>query len=222
MVSTRFAASHGGRVVVSGRPSWGAARQSRLAEQAAGGGGPAAPAVAVRSATVTIHASHPFSDPDDPARRLRGRVGGRVTLWTAGGGPDRAGLTVSSVLVAAGEPARVLGLLDPDSDLAVRLLDSRRAVLALLRWRHRDLAEAFAGRLPAPGGAFRLGEFADTPWGPVLGDAAGWAGLELADARPVGWSLLVETIVGRLEVGDDADPLVHRRGRYERPDVERA
>jgi flavin reductase (DIM6/NTAB) family NADH-FMN oxidoreductase RutF len=165
---------------------------------------------------VTIHASHPFAHPDDPARRLRGRVGGRVTLWTSGAGADRAGLTVSSVMVAAGEPVRVLALVDPDSDLAVRLLDTRRAVLALLRWRHRDLAEAFAGLLPAPGGPFRLGDFADMPWGPVLGDAAGWAGMELAEARPVGWSLLVQAVVGTLELGDDADPLLHRRGRYER------
>jgi flavin reductase (DIM6/NTAB) family NADH-FMN oxidoreductase RutF len=168
---------------------------------------------------VTIHASHPFAEPDDPARRLRGRIAGRATLWTSGAGSERAGLTVSSVMVAAGEPARVLALLDPDSDLAARLLDTRRAVVSLLAWRHRDLAEAFAGRLPAPGGAFRLAEFGDSAWGPVLGDAAGWAGLELADARPVGWSLLVEARVDRLELGDDADPLLHRRGRYERSTV---
>jgi flavin reductase (DIM6/NTAB) family NADH-FMN oxidoreductase RutF len=166
---------------------------------------------------VSIHTSHPFADPDDPARRLRGRIGGRVTLWTSGAGAARAGLTVSSVMVAAGDPARVLALLDPDSDLAVRLVDTGRAALQLLRWGHRDLAEAFAGRLPAPGGAFLMGEFGDSAWGPVLGDASGWAGLELADARPVGWSLLVETVVGRLEIADvDEDPLLHRRGRYER------
>ena len=44
--------------------------------------------------TVTIHTTHPFADPDArPARRLRGRLGGAVTLWTAGAGADRAGLT---------------------------------------------------------------------------------------------------------------------------------
>jgi flavin reductase (DIM6/NTAB) family NADH-FMN oxidoreductase RutF len=166
---------------------------------------------------VTIHASHPFADPDDPVRRFRGRVGGRVTLWTSGVGAARAGLTVSSVLVAAGEPAAVLALLDPDSDLAGRLRTTGTAVAQLLEWRHRDLAEAFAGRLPAPGGAFRMSRFEDTPWGPLLADAPGWAGLELSDARPVGWSLLVETVVRSLVVGDEDEPLVHRRGRYERP-----
>ncbi len=165
---------------------------------------------------MTIHASHPFAEPDDPVRRLRGRVGGRVTLWTSGTGTARAGLTVSSVMVAAGEPASVLALLDPDSDLAVRLRATGGAVLQLLEWRHRDLAEAFAGRLPAPGGAFRMAGFEDTPWGPLLTGAPCWAGLELADARRVGWSLLVETVVRSLAVGEEEEPLVHRRGRYER------
>ena len=36
---------------------------------------------------MTIHTSHPFADPEpDPLRRLRGRVGGAVSLWTAGRG----------------------------------------------------------------------------------------------------------------------------------------
>ena len=34
---------------------------------------------------MTIHATHPFADPEpDPARRFRGRLGGTATLWTAG------------------------------------------------------------------------------------------------------------------------------------------
>ena len=43
-----------------------------------------------RSAAVTIHTSHPFADPEpDDVRRFRGRLGGAVTLWTAGAGDDR-------------------------------------------------------------------------------------------------------------------------------------
>ena len=67
---------------------------------------------------MTIHTEHPFLDPSaDPVRRLRGRLGGAVTLWTSGAEESRAGLTVSSVMVAGGEPGRILALLDPDSDL---------------------------------------------------------------------------------------------------------
>ena len=166
---------------------------------------------------MTIHATHPFADPDpDPARRLRGRLGGSVTLWTAGSGADRAGLTLTSVLVALGEPARVLGLVDPDSDLADAVAQTGRAVMQLLAWPDRDLAEGFAGTAPAPGGVFRQAEFVDTEWGPRLAHATTWAGVRLDVSAEVGWSRLLTCAVERLEVGDDPDPLGHRRGRYVR------
>ena len=84
---------------------------------------------------------------------------------------DRAGLTVTSFLVAGGEDPRVLALLDPDADLTERLLASGRAVVQLLTWDHRDLAEMFAGTAPAPGGMFRQAEFVATEWGPRLATA---------------------------------------------------
>jgi len=103
---------------------------------------------------VTIHSSHPF-EPDqagrEPIRRFRGRVGGAVSLWTAGQGMDRAGLTVTSMLVAAGDPARVVVLLHPDADLLERIEETSAAVVSLLTWRHRELADMFAGQFPAPG-----------------------------------------------------------------------
>ena len=122
---------------------------------------------------MTIHATHPFADPEpDPVRRFRGRVGGTVSLWTAGEGTARAGLTVTSFLVAAGEEARVLALLDPDADLTERLLATGRGVVQLLSWEDRDLAEMFAGNAPAPGGTFRQATFEQTAWGPRLASAA--------------------------------------------------
>lgn len=171
---------------------------------------------------MTIHSDHPFLEPEherDPLRRFRGRLGGPVSLWTAGGndGAERAGLTVSSLMVAAGEPGRVLGLLDPDSDLCERLRETGRAVVALLGWEHRDLADAFAGVAPAPGGPFRTGSFTTTPWGPRLDTALAWADVTLESEREAGWSSLVTCTVDEVGIGDDAPPLVHRRGRYQRP-----
>jgi flavin reductase (DIM6/NTAB) family NADH-FMN oxidoreductase RutF len=170
---------------------------------------------------VTIHSGHPFLEPPsgrDPVRRLRGRLGGAVTLWATGTQDDRAALTVSSVLVAAGEPARVLGLLDPDSDLATAVASTGTAVVALLQWPHRDLADAFAGVAPAPGGAFRLGTWSQTPWGPLLDGVSGWAGVRFpGPARQVGWSGLFEGVVEHVEILAEEAPLVHRRGRYVRP-----
>jgi flavin reductase (DIM6/NTAB) family NADH-FMN oxidoreductase RutF len=139
-----------------------------------------------------------------------------VSLWTSGSEASRAGLTVTSFLVAAGEQARLLALLDPDAALTETLLATGTAVVHLLAWEHRDLAEMFAGTAPAPGGMFSHGEFHQTEWGPRLVSAASWAGVRLEAEQQVGWSTLVTTVVERLEVGDTDDPLRHHRGRFGR------
>jgi flavin reductase (DIM6/NTAB) family NADH-FMN oxidoreductase RutF len=169
---------------------------------------------------MSISSEHPFLPPESersPVRRLRGRLPAPVTVWTAGSGSDRAGLTVSSLLVADGEPGYVVGVLDPLSELWDAVRGTGRAVVNLLDWPHRQLADAFGYVAPAPGGPFRLGEWTETEWGPALAGAGGWAGCQLAD-RPVselGWGLLVQLQVVHTVFGDDGGvPLVHRRGRY--------
>ena len=128
-----------------------------------------------------------------------------------------AGLTVSSLMVAGGSPGRVLALLDPDSDLRAELEAIGRGVVHLLEWRHRQLAEAFAGQFPAPGGPFTLGEWEQTPHGPRLTDVASWATVEVESFESVGWSDLAVVQLVTLSLGDDEAPLEHRRGRYLRP-----
>jgi len=164
---------------------------------------------------VTIHDEHPFLDPEpDEARRLRGRLGGAVTLWTSGTPADRAGLTVSSLMVAGGEPAYALALLDPDSDLLAALEATGHGVVQLLEWRHRQLAEMFAGQAPAPGGLFAQAEFEQTEFGPRLRDATTWVGVTLTESRDVGWSTEVTCRLDLLQIGEEQEPLIHRRGRY--------
>lgn len=164
---------------------------------------------------MTIHSDHPFREPDsDEVRRLRGRVGATVSLWTSG----TAGLTVSSYVVVAGAPGRILGALDPDSDLLTELRRTGTAVVQLLRWEDRGVADAFAGTMPAPGGPFRTAEFVETGFGPRLAAATTWAGVRLEEEREVGWSALVTTVVEEVHVGEVEDWLVHRGGRYQRPE----
>lgn len=168
---------------------------------------------------MSIHHENPFAEPPDPVRRFRGRIGGAVSLWTAGEGAGRAGLTVSSVMVANGDPAAVVGLLDPDSDLYAALVTTRRAVVQLLSWADRDLAEAFGGVAPAPGGLFRLGSWEQTPAGPVLAGRT-HATVRYLESRDVGWSVLAVAEIEQVVIAEDENPLEHRRGRYLHPDVD--
>ncbi|HEY0166998.1 MAG TPA: flavin reductase family protein [Jatrophihabitans sp.] len=168
---------------------------------------------------MSISSEHPFLPPEaerSPIRRLRGRLPSPVTLWTAGSGEDRSGLTVSSLLVADGEPGYVAGVLDPLSELWDGLRGTGVAVVTLLSWQHQRLADAFGYVAPAPGGPFRLAEWTQTDWGPALQGAGGWAGCRLSDRPPVqlGWGLLVQLEVAHTEFGDEQPPLIHRRGRY--------
>jgi flavin reductase (DIM6/NTAB) family NADH-FMN oxidoreductase RutF len=171
---------------------------------------------------VTIHSEHPFLPPEpdrSPIRRLRGRLTSGVTLWTASGEGRPAGLTVSSMMVADGDPGRVVALLDPDSDLWAAAAEARTVALSWLTYEHRQLADAFAGVAPAPGGPFKLAKWRDTEWGPVLDGAATWAGCRLVDDAPqeVGWALLVEAVVEHAVLEEEQSAaLAHRRGRYVR------
>lgn len=164
---------------------------------------------------MTIHSAHPFATPPDlrdATRRFRGRLASTVTLWAAGDGRARAGLTVSSTLVVPGEPARLIGLVDPDSELA-DALEAGRAAVSVLIAGDAAVADAFAGLAPSPGGPFRAASFGQTEWGPVLASRT-WCGLRLESTRPMGWSTEVVGVLERIEIADAAPPLVHWGGRY--------
>ncbi|MCX6395872.1 MAG: flavin reductase [Propionibacteriales bacterium] len=169
---------------------------------------------------MTIHSSNPFAEPDDPPRRFRGRLGGAVSLWTTGDTSERSGLTVSSVMVGLGEPGRIFALLDPDAAFTEQLQQTGVAVVHLLRGGDVDLAEAFAGTAPAPGGPFRLRSWGQTGHGPRLPGCSA-ALVRLESARTAGWSLLVEAVLDEVHLEDESElegdrGLEHRRGRYHR------
>jgi flavin reductase (DIM6/NTAB) family NADH-FMN oxidoreductase RutF len=170
---------------------------------------------------MTIHSEDPFATPDDqrsPVRRFRGRLPSPVTVWTAGSGSDRAGLTVSSLLVADGEPGRLTGVINDESELWTAIQDTGRFAVIQLGADDRQVADRFAATLPAPGGPFRTGTWWQTDYGPVPGDGAvssrTWAGCRFDAARPYGWGLLVEAIIEEITFVPSADVLVHLSGRY--------
>lgn len=170
---------------------------------------------------MTIHPEHPFATADgerDPVRRWRGRMPAPVSVWTTHAEPRPVGWTVSSFLLADGDPAEVVGLVDEESDFADAVATSGHLAISLLGWSHRALAEVFAGLAPAPGGTFTVGSWSDTAWGPVLDDGAGWLGVRILEGEPehAGWALLVRGVVEHVELGDlpGTGLLSSFRGRY--------
>lgn len=162
---------------------------------------------------MSIHSTHPFvTQPGarSPARQFRGRLVSPVTLWASGQGFGRVGLTVSSVLVALGAQSRIIGLIDPDSELAAGLGEC--GTVTILAASDRHLADVFAGVAPSPGGMFRAADFQQTDWGPVL-PGRSWAGIRWESCRELGWSTEVVGVIERINLSD-ADPLAHTRGRY--------
>jgi flavin reductase (DIM6/NTAB) family NADH-FMN oxidoreductase RutF len=173
----------------------------------------------VDSSPFHIENVNPFIAPvgaRDVARRLRGRLPAPVSVWTAGGPTERAGLTISSMLVVEGEPARILGLVNPLSDLWDRIEESRAFLVHVLAQGHRVLADVFAGIRPAPGGQFRDLPCEETSWGPAITSVGTRAGCALVEAREMGYGLLVEGRIEEVVVDESAEPLVWARGRYRR------
>ncbi len=162
-----------------------------------------------------IHSSDPFATPEQDrsaVRRLRGRLAAPVTLGTT---PGPSGLTVSSLLVADGEPGRVLGLIDEESDFWAAASVAGRVAVTPLTPGDQQLADRFAGLMPAPGGLFATGDWAETRYGPVPAGAGTWAGCRRDGERPYGWALLVEATIEKITIADAAPvPLLHFRGRY--------
>jgi flavin reductase (DIM6/NTAB) family NADH-FMN oxidoreductase RutF len=163
-----------------------------------------------------IHHSDPFATPEQDRsqiRRLRGRLAAPVTLWST---PGPAGLTVSSMLVADGDPGRVLGLVDPESDFADAVAVAGRFAVTPLGPDDQQLADRFAGLMPAPGGLFATGRWTETGYGPVPADAGTWVGCRLDASRGYGWGLLIEATIDSLHLDAAPVPLLHFRGRYHR------
>jgi 3-hydroxy-9,10-secoandrosta-1,3,5(10)-triene-9,17-dione monooxygenase reductase component len=166
---------------------------------------------------IRIGMQHPFAVPPerrDPARRLRGRLVAPVTVWTAGQLPGGAGLTVSSVLVAEGQPARLFGLIDPTSAFWEAMQTTRAFVVHILAVGDRALAERFSEIRPPIRRPFDGLQVAESPWGPALGGKRPRAACRLAGSAPVGYAELVEGVIEQLELPDLEDPLAYLHGSY--------
>jgi flavin reductase (DIM6/NTAB) family NADH-FMN oxidoreductase RutF len=111
----------------------------------------------------------------------------------------------------------ILGLIDEESDLYSAVVGSGRVAISVLRDGDGQLADRFAGLLPAPGGLFADGQWQRTEYGPVRSGLPSWAGCRLASTEPVGYARLVQASVETVHLADaPVPPLVRHHGRYVR------
>ena len=164
-----------------------------------------------------IHDENPFATPPDlrdPARQLRGRLASGITLVTAGGPGSWAGLTVSSLLIAEGEPSQLIALVGEATDLWLAIEESRSWVVHILGREDRELSDRFAGLRPSPGGLFAGLVVEDTPWGPALQTTGTRAFCRLERTVETGFHRLMTGAIDRIDLHDLQDPLIYYRGKY--------
>jgi flavin reductase (DIM6/NTAB) family NADH-FMN oxidoreductase RutF len=164
-----------------------------------------------------VHEEHPFETPQDkrdPARRFRGRLAAPVTIITSGVGERRTGLTVSSLVVAEGDPSRIYFLLGSTTDLFYGLEETGRFVVHVLEGNDNVLADVFAGLRPSPGGRFANTAVEQTEWGPVFTDVKTRAYCTFEGGDEETFFIVAEGKIDKLEMSDIKDPLVYFRGNY--------
>ncbi len=167
-----------------------------------------------------IHDDHPFQLPPedrDPVRQFRGRLVAPVTVVTAGKEGNEAALTVSSLMIAEGEPASVVLLIGTTTDLWDAIQStSGRFIVHIVDTARREDADAFAGIRPRPGGVFRGVPTEQSEWGPVLTDVADRMYCSRSAYTELPFHYLVEGEVQKVELGDLTDPAVYFRGDHRR------
>lgn len=166
----------------------------------------------------TIHEGEdPFAEPLEArstARRLRGRFVAPVTVWTTGDEEAATGLTISSTIVAEGEPSVVLGLVADTTDLYAALSPGAKAVVHVLDEEAGPLGDRFAGLRPSPGGLFVGLDWQPSDYGPVLAGCSTLAYCTIRSITPAGYQQLVDAAIDSVELGPFDSPLVRFRGRY--------
>ncbi len=166
-----------------------------------------------------IHEEHPFATPPDerdPVRQFRGRLVAPVTLVTAGPADERVGMTISSLMVAEGEPSQVYFLVGSATDLFHAVEKTGRFVVHVLAEGHRVLSDVFAGIRPSPGGMFAGLDVTDGSHGPEIGGLGTRLCCAYAGGDEATFHVLVTGVVERVEIDDLNDPLAYFRGRYRR------
>ena len=147
-------------------------------------------------------------------RGLMGRWATGVSVVTASEGGVDAGLTVNALLSVTLRPPAVLVSLQRDADTLGHIERTRAFGVSFLRADQRDLSERFARAIPSAEKFSGLEVRRGTTGVPLFAHALGTMECRLVSSTPLyDHALLVGEVV-RLDLGEDAPPLVFYRSAY--------
>lgn len=139
-----------------------------------------------------------------------------VSVVTAQRGDERIGRTVTSMLSLAMEPPTILVSIDIMSRLADIIAKTQGFSLAMLAEDQKDIANAFAGAVPAAE-RFGIGEWARWPSGhPMLAGAVTALDCEVIGAIETGTHVLFAGAIIEAETITSRSPLLWQRHHYHR------
>ena len=148
-------------------------------------------------------------------RALMSRVPSSVAVVTVDADGQRVGLTVGSLVALSLEPPLVAIVLSRQSAMHELLREADGFAVSILAAGQEWLAQHFARGVPPIAMLHGIALEAGASGGaPILAGALGWLECSLRDELPVGTHTLFVGEVLRVELGQDAPPLLRSRGEY--------
>jgi flavin reductase len=147
-------------------------------------------------------------------RALMSRVPSSVAVVTVDADGQRLGLTVGSLVVLSLEPPLVAIAVSGQSAMHELLREAGGFAVSVLAAGQEWLAQHFARGVPPIAMWHGVALEAGASGAPLLAGALGWLECGLRDELTVGTHTLFVGEVLRVELGEDASPLLRSRGEY--------
>ena len=147
-------------------------------------------------------------------RALMSRVPSGVAVITVDADGQRLGLTIGSLVALSLEPPLVAIAVSRQSAMHELLREAGGFAASILAAGQEWLAQHFARGVPPIAMWHGIALEAGASGAPLLAGALGWLECGLQDELPVGSHTLFVGQVLRVELGEDAPPLLRSRGEY--------
>ena len=149
-------------------------------------------------------------------REAMRQLAGGVSVVTSGSGPQRTGLTATSVTSLSTEPPSILVCINKNSSALLAIRQTNRFAVNILARGQQEIADRFAGRL----GVFGAARFESADWdqlstgAPVLEGALANLDCELEQMSDWNSHAIVIGRVVAMRTSGGESPLVYWQGNY--------